>query len=61
VFVLLTPISNREFFAAYVIAAVVRGLAVWFVALLFFRYLWNHPGGCWYLRCWRAPLWVFWA
>jgi ABC-2 type transport system permease protein len=40
VFVLLTPISNREFFAAYVIAAVVRGLAVglvvWLVAMLFF-------------------------
>ena len=28
VFVLLTPISNREFFSAYVLAAVVRGLSV---------------------------------
>ncbi len=40
VFVLLTPISNREFFSAYVLAAVVRGLSVgavvWLVALLFF-------------------------
>jgi ABC-2 type transport system permease protein len=39
VFVLLTPISNREFFAAYVLAAAIRGLlvglAVWLVALLF--------------------------
>lgn len=39
VFVLLTPISNREFFAAYVLAAVCRGLvvglAVWLVALFF--------------------------
>jgi ABC-2 type transport system permease protein len=48
VFVLLTPISNREFFAAYVIAAVVRGLAVWlavwFVALLFFPLSVESPG-----------------
>jgi ABC-2 type transport system permease protein len=39
VFVLLTPISNREFFAAYVVAAIMRGLAVgvavWLVTLLF--------------------------
>jgi ABC-2 type transport system permease protein len=39
VFVLLTPISNREFFAAYVLAAAIRGLvvglAVWLVALFF--------------------------
>ena len=39
VFVLLTPISTREFFAAYVVAAIVRGLAVgltvWLVSLLF--------------------------
>lgn len=39
VFVLLTPISNREFFAAYVLAAAARGmvvgLAVWLVALFF--------------------------
>jgi len=39
VFVLLTPISTRQFFAAYVLAAVVRGLAVgltvWLVSMLF--------------------------
>lgn len=39
VFVLLTPISTREFFAAYVVAAVIRGLAVgvvvWLVTLFF--------------------------
>lgn len=39
VFVLLPPISHREFFAAYLIASVLRGLAVglciWLVALLF--------------------------
>ena len=39
VFVLLTPISNREFFLAYVLAAVVRGLAVgiavWLVSMFF--------------------------
>lgn len=39
VFVLLTPISNREFFAAYVLAAVARGVAVglvvWLVSLFF--------------------------
>lgn len=39
VFVLLTPISTREFFAAYVLAAVIRGLAVgltvWLVSLFF--------------------------
>lgn len=41
VFVLLPPISYREFYAAYVIAAVVRGLTVgvgvWLVSLLFVR------------------------
>ncbi|RIY40072.1 ABC transporter permease [Neopusillimonas maritima] len=39
VFVLLPPISHREFFAAYLIAAILRGLAVglciWAVALPF--------------------------
>lgn len=39
VFVLLTPISTREFFAAYVLAAAVRGLVVgltvWLVSMLF--------------------------
>lgn len=39
VFVLLTPISTREFFSAYVIAAAIRGLAVgvtvWLVSIFF--------------------------
>jgi len=39
VFVLLTPISIREFFAAYVLAATVRGIAVglvvWLVSMFF--------------------------
>ena len=39
VFVLLPPISHREFFAAYLIAAIFRGLAVglcvWVVAMFF--------------------------
>ena len=39
VFVLLPPISHREFFAAYLIAAIFRGLAVgvcvWLVAMFF--------------------------
>jgi ABC-2 type transport system permease protein len=39
VFVLLTPISTKEFFAAYVAAATIRGLAVgvavWLVSLFF--------------------------
>jgi len=39
VFVLLPPISHREFFSAYLIASIMRGLAVgacvWLVALLF--------------------------
>lgn len=39
VFVLLTPLSHREFFAAYVLAAVVRGIAVgiaiWVVSFFF--------------------------
>lgn len=39
VFVLLPPISHREFFAAYLIAAIARGLVVglcvWLVALFF--------------------------
>lgn len=39
VFVLLTPISTKEFFSAYVIAAAIRGVvvgaSVWLVSLLF--------------------------
>jgi ABC-2 type transport system permease protein len=49
VFVLLPPISHNEFFAAYVLASVVRGLLVgagvllvtaWFAPLSFFAPLW---------------------
>lgn len=49
VFVLLPPISHNEFFAAYVLASVVRGLLVgagvllvtaWFASLSFFAPLW---------------------
>jgi ABC-2 type transport system permease protein len=51
VFVLLTPISNRELFAAYVIAATVRGMAVglvvWLMSMFFF------PISV------VAPIWVF--
>ncbi len=47
VFVLLPPLSHREFFAAYVIAAVARGLAVglcvWLVALFFVPLVPTHP------------------
>ncbi|AWB34904.1 ABC transporter permease [Orrella marina] len=41
VFILVTPISNLEFFGAYVLAAVMRGLAVgaavWGVSMLFLQ------------------------
>ena len=50
VFVLLPPISHREFFSAYVLAAIVRGLAVGtgvFVVTVFF----GQPG-------FVAPLWI---
>jgi ABC-2 type transport system permease protein len=47
VFVLLTPISYREFFAAYVLAAVIRGLlvgaGVWAVTLWFVDLPYAHP------------------
>jgi len=48
VFMLLPPLSHREIFAAYVLAAIVRGIAVglcvWLVAL-FFVPLWpQYPG-----------------
>lgn len=48
VFVLLPPISYREFFAAYVLAAVIRGLVVgagvWAVTLFFVDLPYAHPG-----------------
>ncbi|WP_232756724.1 ABC transporter permease [Thauera phenolivorans] len=47
IFVLLPPLSYREFFAAYVIAAVLRGLlvglGVWLVALPFVELPMAHP------------------
>lgn len=47
VFMLLPPLSHRDIFGAYVIAAVVRGLAVglcvWLVALCFMTVLPAHP------------------
>ncbi|WP_144629714.1 ABC transporter permease [Bordetella genomosp. 13] len=47
VFVLLPPLSHREIFGAYVLAAVARGLAVglcvWLVALCFVRLVPAHP------------------
>ena len=47
VFILLTPLSPQEIFAAYALAAMVRGIAVgacvWVVSLLFFPHLPAHP------------------
>lgn len=47
VFMLLTPLSHLEFFLAFVLAAVVRGvlvgLGVWLVALLFTPLPLQHP------------------
>jgi ABC-2 type transport system permease protein len=47
VFVLLPPISYQEFFAAYVVASIVRGLVVglgvWLASLLFTGTLPAHP------------------
>lgn len=47
VFALLAPISYREFFAAYVLAAVIRGLSVgtgvWAVTLWFVDLPYAHP------------------
>ncbi len=50
IFVLLAPLSYREFFAAYVLASVVRGLVVGTGVLL--ATLWFAPLGCEY------PLWI---
>jgi ABC-2 type transport system permease protein len=48
VFVLLTPISHREFFSAYVFAAVVRGIvvgsAVWLISFFFLSLTIEHIG-----------------
>lgn len=50
IFVLLPPISYRQFFAAYVLAAVVRGLVVGLGVLL---------GTLWFVGLsWAAPHWI---
>jgi ABC-2 type transport system permease protein len=47
VFVLLPPITHREFFSAYVLAGIVRGIAVgacvWLVSLYFAPLFVKHP------------------
>jgi len=53
VFVLLPPLSHAEFFAAYVLAAVTRGLAVGIG--VFAVTMWFAPGA---LLVPKAPLWV---
>jgi ABC-2 type transport system permease protein len=50
VFVLLPPISYREFYAAYVIASVLRGVGLWRggtagVASLCLAWVWPSPAG----------------
>jgi ABC-2 type transport system permease protein len=54
VFVLLPPISNREFFAAYVIASIARGLLVG--VGVFAVTVWFAPAP---LLLAKAPLWIF--
>ena len=48
VFVLLPPLSHREIFSAYLLAAIARGLAVglcvWLVAICFTPLPMTHPG-----------------
>ncbi|HMM54114.1 MAG TPA: ABC transporter permease [Candidatus Desulfobacillus sp.] len=51
IFVLLPPITYRQFFAAYVLAAVVRGLVVGLGVLLVTPLFVE--------LAWRAPLWIF--
>ena len=53
VFVLLPPLSHAEFFAAYVLAAVMRGLAVGLG--VFAVTMWFAPGA---LLVPKAPLWI---
>jgi ABC-2 type transport system permease protein len=53
VFVLLPPLSNAEFFGAYVIAALVRGLVVG--AGVFAVTLWFAPAP---LLAMQAPMWI---
>ncbi len=66
VFILLPPLSHRDIYFAYVIAAITRGIAVgpcvWIVALVL------HPAGrprtrygCWSSPSWPAASWAAWA
>ncbi|MBA3902660.1 MAG: metal-dependent hydrolase [Rhodocyclaceae bacterium] len=50
IFMLLPPISYRQFFAAYVLAAVARGVVVGLGVLLVTLWFVDLP--------WRAPLWI---
>ncbi len=50
VFVLLPPLSHREMYAAYVLASLVRGLAVG-TGVFIVTALWARPG-------FHAPLWI---
>ncbi len=50
IFMLLPPISYRQFFAAYVLAAMVRGLVVGLGVALVTLWFVDLP--------WRAPLWI---
>lgn len=65
VFVLLPPLSHYEFFSAYVIAAVLRGLVVglgiWIMASFFVPYGPPASCGCWCLRCSPVAFWPCWA
>ena len=61
VFVLLSPLSYREIFFAYVLASVVRGLAVglgvYLVTVGFFDVAWPHSRGYFYSPLWGARCW----
>jgi ABC-2 type transport system permease protein len=56
VFLLLTPLSHRAWFVAYVGSSVVRGwwwaLGVLLVTWWFAQPAWWHRCGSWCLRCW---------
>ncbi len=59
VFVLLPPLSELEFFGAYLIAAIVRGLVVgvgvWLVGMVFIAPAWPTRSGPWSLPSWPVP------
>ena len=65
VFMLLPPLSHRDIFAAYVLAAVVRGIAVGICV-----WWWRSTSSRWCPRircgwrcspCWPAASWACWA